>query len=631
MTWLRPTTLAAAAFVVVAAPARAQQSATVRLDTSTRQVEAGEPFVVRLTALSEDGATAPRLETPAGVLAHGPTVGTQQQVSIVNGRVERRQGITASWTVTAAQPGRYRIGPGSVTIGGARQQSQIVVVEVVAPGTAQRARPRDPFGGFPFDPFGMPRLRGFPFDDDLDEPTLDDVPEAPEELRVDRARDPLAFLDARVDERQVVVGEQITYDVLAYGSRGPFREVNSSEPSRTDFVSYPLMEDAQLSRLQLVRLDDKLWHAARVRQLALFPIRTGDLTIGPMSMGFDGRGYPAGASHRGLMRQSQPITVRVVEPPLAGRPPGYKLGDVGRFRLTATVEPKTVEVGESVSVSARLEGTGSLPYTLRTPQQHGVEWLEPTVVDKIEAQDGRIGGFRQFTYVVRVNEPGDVKLGALTLPYWDPELRRYEIARAELGTVKVAGTRPAAPSRTPNEAPEALERLLTPRARLGAWARAPRPWTEEPWFWAALVAPALSVVVAAGAARGGRRLAARLRSQREQQAGSPTRLLGEAEQKVSAGEKAAAATLVERALFAQLEHRYALRARGMLRRELVPALVERGIATEIAEGTAELLEHCDALRFTGAATDAELSSLVPRARELVRALDKSPAGARRSA
>ncbi|MGK4422296.1 hypothetical protein ACSLVQ_29020, partial [Klebsiella pneumoniae] len=81
---------------------------------------------------------------------------------------------------------------------------------------------------------------------------------------------------------------------------------------------------------------------------------------------------------------------------------------------------------------------GNVPSQLSPPIRNDVEWLEPELHEESKADaDGRVSGKRTFSYVVRIHRAGDVPLGDATLPYYDPELRRYTIARAALGTVHV--------------------------------------------------------------------------------------------------------------------------------------------------------------------------------------------------
>src|SRR5262249_3224109 len=121
------------------------------------------------------------------------------------------------------------------------------------------------------------------------------------------------------------------------------------------------------------------WEVQALEKKALFPLRAGALDIGPMRATFvegRGRGTP-------LAREGQPITLHVAEPPLAGRAIGYQIGDVGSYNLSATVDPRTAEIGGAVAVTVSLSGLGNVPTAVRVPASATVEWLEPQLREDI--------------------------------------------------------------------------------------------------------------------------------------------------------------------------------------------------------------------------------------------------------
>src|SRR6185436_7075070 len=106
------------------------------------------------------------------------------------------------------------------------------------------------------------------------------------------------------------VGQQITLDIYAYGGRGPFRNQGVTEPSRPDFLAFAI-EDNDGSDFQRLPIGDAIWVAQRVRQYALFPLRSGKLPIGAVEVLFGGDHY---GGRRALSRSSAPLTVMVDEP-----------------------------------------------------------------------------------------------------------------------------------------------------------------------------------------------------------------------------------------------------------------------------------------------------------------------------
>lgn len=584
----------------------------LRTSVSTRRVEVNQPFTLELSVMGDDAERggAFRLILPRGFEMSGPRIATYRSFSI--GRTtQHSSGLRATWRIIASRPGTYTIGPASVQVGSKRLTGDTVKIEVLAAGSGPRSRPFDPFG------FGAPP--GFPglFDDPDDDANNEDdlFPPAPEEYRTDKALDPVAFIRATATPQTVVVGEPLVYRAYAYGARGPFNELKSNEPTRADFLAYPVIENSMGQDLQRVRIGDVVYSAVKIRETVMVPIKTGDLVIGPISMGFGGQSYAFGVG-RGLNRESAPVHVRVIEPPAAGRPVGYTLGDVGNFVLKARVEPRTLEQGDSVSVIVRLEGQGNLPAALKPPQQNGVEWLEPNVQEQIDPSGSSLGGWRRFSYTARITKAGEVELGSFKLPYWNPATKRYETAQADLGSVRVD------PGAHPIEEPkgDTDPRLdLAPRVELGSAEQRAFHVTDTWYYWLLLFGGPVGVVLVYLGGHGGRRFAEGRRRRKEASETLASAALDKARGELKAGNSKQAASELERALLHAIEAATRVKARGVLRADLPSELEKNGAPAGVAEGVCSLLDELDAVRFTGAALE---SDVVDRTRSLMRDLGK---------
>ncbi|HVU02647.1 MAG TPA: BatD family protein [Polyangiaceae bacterium] len=623
--------VAASAFALASVARAASAAVAVNGSLSTEQAEVGDGIRVEVSALSDgdDAPSNPRLRVPPGFSVQGPSVSSTQSFSLQNGHFERRHGLTATWIVVATAPGHYSLGPATFSVGSGTAQSQAMSVEIVAKG-AMPQRPRRPGGLFgqndPFDPFGMFQRLPLPGLDD-DGPLLDQEPEAPPEYAVDHAADPMAFLRATATPTDVVVGQQVTLRIYAYAGRGPYDEASSSEPSRPDFLSQSIVDTSFKQPRYVVHIDGQPWTVVKEREIALFPLKAGTLTIGPMRLGFQGPRYPETTHGQGLIRFSKPITIVAHEPPLAGRPPGYELGDVGRYTLSAEVEPRRVEAGDAIAVTVRLEGVGNVPHHVKLPQQNGIDFLDPTITEGQTVNGGVIGGHRQFRYVVRLTEPGKRDLGDVTLPYFDPESGRYEVARAALGAVEVLpGAAPVATAPVPGTPPKALERdpfelLGPPRTKLAPLAPPPAHLGDRPWYWALLLGAPLVVL----GARGALSLLSGARRRLAERSSSPStaakRALDDARAARGRGETAQVAASIERAVYGMVEARLGLKARAVLRGDLAKALESRGATASLAADIAKLLDACDGLRFAGATADGQ--KLVDDASRLVTAISRT--------
>lgn len=485
-------------------------AAEVQIDASasTSVVEVGSTITYSMRAMVKDGdpPSDPKPGNVAGFTVTGTSASPMRMHMNVNGVASVMNGIVAVWKLRADKVGAFTLGPPSVSVNRARQSGNAVRVTVVPKGQGPRASgvdPFDPFGGqdpfgglSPFgghDPFGgaLAPFRGF-FGDDEPEPAPRAT--ADPKLNLDAPRAPVAFLHATVDKTKAVLGEQVTMNVYLYmdpmARQGQPTDVH--EATATDFVKRSLLEDeSHTTDLGTAIVGGRLWGVVLVRKSALFPLKTGRLTIAPMSLTL--------SQLRSGQRESESLVVDVTEPPLDGRPAGFISGNVGNFSLQATVSDRSIEQDGAVGVTIELRGTGNLPSELNLPVTRQIEWLEGSTRDKLGAeQKDRFGGTRTFSYVVRIHQAGAVELGEIRLPFYDPDKRAYGVATAALGIVDVKpGTSRDAGA---DETVAPLSNMPKERTALEEPVR-DRRLTDSAPFWFLLFGAPLACVVGLGAER----------------------------------------------------------------------------------------------------------------------------------
>ncbi len=560
---------------------------TARIDATT--VGQGDDLHLTLEAQSDEGSpTNPSPGTTTGFSVVGSSSGPSQSVTIINGHVSQKQGLTTTWTLRAMKQGTFTIGPCSVSIAGQRVATQTVRVVVVAAGQApRRINPFDPFGmGSAFDPFG-----GF-----FNRRGNDVEPQRPPtdpKLSLDAPRGEVAFLHAKVDKTSAIVGEQVTLSVYLYVDANE-REAQLNdvhEATASDFVKRSIFEDDGTDKnLGRALVGGEIYGVKLLRKWALFPLKSGDLEIGPMSLTLVRRRLAD------PVRQSETIAIHVTEPPMAGRPPGYVVGDVGAFALSADTTPRAVERDGAVGVTVELSGTGNLPSSITPPARAGIEWLVPEMHEKMGAMAGdKYGGKRTFAYVVRLHKEGAVALGDLALPFYNPDTRSYSVARAPLGVVDVRPDATPAPSAEP-----ALDPLAgLPEARKALAGMHPREthFADAPLFWLGLFATPLAYAVASGAAA----LVQRVRRARIEKAESPeTRLkerMVDAAHACKGNDPRVADAAVARAIVAATIARVGVNIRDAEGVEVSRRLGEAGVDRELAHRVEELIHDCETARF----------------------------------
>ncbi len=617
--------LALAAFAPGAARAQAAPQIETQVDAQTLGV--GQTVQLEMQVTSADAMPgSPELGASAGFTVRGMNASPSQTHISINGSRMDRYTLTVDWVLQAGRVGAFTIGPPTVVVGGTRYASHPIKVRVVPaaqapPRHARPAPPQMPFGFSPFDPWRQ-LIPGFDPNDRAPPPPQPEVVTDPK-LSLDSSGGEVYFLHAALDKTTAVVGEQVTLSVYQYLDTTTASDVGADdvhEPAVAEFVKHPLVQDNQEPPLAgYASIGGRIWQVRLAFRWALFPLRTGDLVVGPMSLTL--------VSPRGLAgqpRTTETLHVRVTEPAVSGRPPGYALGDVGRFALAAQVQPRELEQGGAVGVHVDLSGTGNLPSTIVPPAREGVEWLAPEVHDELGPIAGRdaYGGKRSFEFVVRVKRAGDVNLGELALPFWDPEQKRYAVARAALGSVHV--TPSAAPAGTPDKAAEVLPGLPAARDRLEGSPTSGPHIDDSPLFWLGAVAGGplafgLAVVLRKAAQR-----IARARQGRRASPGAELRERVSAARAACGGADARAAdSAIGRALEAAAWAHAGVNVRGAVGDEVSERLARAGVGPEAAASLATLLRECEAARF--APDEAELAAARERwtrAQAIVRQLER---------
>lgn len=613
----------------------ARAEVTARLITGSEQVEAGKPVAIQLSVSSDEGAAeSPRLSVPDHMSTRGPSISQRFSTSISGFSATTKRELVATWNVVTNVVGKHTIGPARAVVDGKTITSNSITLNVLPAGSLPTPTPAQPTPGSPgslfddddffkgFPGFGRSRL------DDLFGPRqADQLPAAPPEYQLEKAPDGLAFLNATVHPANAVVGQQVTLRVIAYGAAGRFQPREPREPRRADFFSVSMLDHQAQERQYVTRIGSNDFVAVRVAEYALFPLKAGKLEIGPMKMMFYGSNYISRATGAPIERESQTLVVDVREPPAAGRPLDYQVGDVGSYKLVANVTPRSIERGDSFSVVATLEGEGNPPQSLRIPEQSGLDWLQPTITEQLQVnQRRRVAGKRTFTYIVKAEKEGTVDLGELRVPYYDPATGRYEVAKTNLGRITVNAPSTAttatggtdAPSDTTPPADElSVADLAKPRPSLGRYEPNDHSWARSPWLWTlGLGAPALAFALqplrTRFAALASRRAQSRnsLKNQARQQ-------LDQASAFHKTGDASKTLSALERALFLGIEDATGIKARALLRSTLHHNLVTHGLNESQASEAQELLAEIETLRFGN--SDSGLDALLRRTTALVSA------------
>jgi hypothetical protein len=174
------------------------------------------------------------------------------------------------------------------------------------------------------------------------------------------------------------------------------------------------------------------------RTIALFPISSGRFTIGEAGVryivsdfgGFSRdpfsffRGDPF-RRREGFAEAGQ-IPIEVLPLPDEGRPADFS-GAVGSFHLSIVPSQTDVRLGESITLSIRVEGRGNIQSIgeVPLPRLDGFRVFAPKARDSVRVEQGKIGGAKIFDLVLVPEVMGKAFLEGFSLAYFDPAKGAY--------------------------------------------------------------------------------------------------------------------------------------------------------------------------------------------------------------
>ncbi|HEY3452897.1 MAG TPA: BatD family protein [Myxococcales bacterium] len=568
----------------------------------------------------------------------------QKSFSMVNGGPPTFRSVRVfTMLLQPRRTGTLTIQPGKLVYQGKTYETGAIRIKVTQGSKKTQPAPtpappaNNPFGAGAQNPFGA--LGGILGGMGADDP---DTAEAMEQLFGGGSRpasDSDLYLRAVLDRKQAYLGEQVTYAVYLF-SRVDISGVDGFKMSKLDgFWAEDLETPTQISG-ELKMIDGVPYRVFLLRKRALFPIKSGKLSIEPVEVEVTtGMGFMPG---RKVKRGSQSLALEVLPLP-PGAPPAFETPNVGQWRLSADAAPTTTALNQPVTLKVTLEGAGNLHDVVspKLPPIPGLRAYDPTINEKTSTNqkitpptDRRLfGGKRVLEYLMMPEQTGTFEIPALTLQYFDPSTKEYKAASTQPIQVRVdtgAGTGPSGagtgPTVTGPSAPRAVNVLDQGAVRAlrykGDLAKPSRPLYKRPFFLPIAATPlALWLVLAAvGLARTTFRPSAE--GIQRGLAGKARRRLKGARAQLKAKNPDGFYAEINHALNDYLSARLGTPVKGLTRQDLSARLTAAGLAEAHVRHLALVLDTCDAGRFAPGGSDpATLERVLSQATSIMATVD----------
>ena len=245
------------------------------------------------------------------------------------------------------------------------------------------------------------------------------------------------FLSIEVDKKRAYVGEQITV-VYKLFTRVNMTVQNVDFPKHSGFWTEELFVPQQVDYKDVI-LEGVNYKMATLYRIALFPTKSGNLELTPMTMNcsvvvksrsnsffndpffgsFGNQTVPK------VLRTKQTI-INVQEFP--GEIPEGFTGAVGDFRVSSSIVPQNVKANNAATLKIEFKGTGnidviSLP-EIQFPQN--IEVFPPTLKIEKDPFRDQITGTITKEYILIPRKTGRYTIPKIKITYFNPKVRAWK-------------------------------------------------------------------------------------------------------------------------------------------------------------------------------------------------------------
>jgi hypothetical protein len=563
------------------------QDYSLEASLSENQVFVGEQFglTIEVKGSSLRSIDLPVMPQIDGIRILNATPSRGQSISIVNGETTTVTSYT--YTLIARETGTFRIPPILVSIDGEQHMTSALQVEVLQ----QRSLQSDP-----------------------------------------SQRRPDIFAEIELNDESPIVGQQLVASLVIYFKTGI--EVTSYQPAsgwRTDGFWKEQLENIEQPQAETVILGDVRYRKATLLRYALFPSRSGDLTLSPFELNLGIRTRPQrndpfgsvfgglGTNQRRVTLETEQITLPVsrIESPERGE----SIGAVGNFNIDRRASVTQAYIGESIEVTTSISGEGNLPLISRPSYTfpENFEIYSPQEETDISRRGTTISGTRTFRDRVVPRTAGVFTIPEEQIAVFDPDNRRFNYVT--LTPIQIEVIRD--PAATVADAGQGVNlQLMT---GLAVWNQSGRnDILGSNWIWAGFLIPVIALAIAWQQKRHMKRLQSDESFARAHYAwDNVEELLLKAENKVAEDNSKEVYNLLHKAITGYITDRTGLPGAGLSDSEIIQETSRRVKNDELVRNLKKILDKCANISYAPVESTEDIESDISQTRSLLKQLRAS--------
>ena len=371
--------------------------------SAPQSVVMGEQF--RLTyVINAEGKDLRVQEMPDFEVLMGPSQSTSYSTSWVNGKSSSETTVSYTYILMPKKEGTFTIAPATIKVKDATYTSNGLSIKVLPPDKSGKT-------------------------------TAERVQSASTTISDDDF-----FVRMIVSKHDVYEQEGFLVTFKLYAAR----------PCGINGVKFPEFEGFMAQEIDLPnkqwvqdRYKDRNYFTVDLRQVVLYPQRTGDLTIGKGTYDAVIRvSTPQKArsifddffdSYREVNKQlvSSPATIHV-KPLPSGKPASFS-GAVGSYSMTARISANQVKANDAVTVNVQITGNGNIKMA-KNPEvtfPNDFEIYDPKVDTQTKTTTAGVAGTKTIEYMAIPRYAGDFEIPSVEFSYFDTKSASYKTLKSD--------------------------------------------------------------------------------------------------------------------------------------------------------------------------------------------------------
>ncbi|MBC8320827.1 MAG: protein BatD [Bacteroidetes bacterium] len=351
----------------------------------------------------------------------GPSTSSNSSIQYVNGKMTQNYSMSYTYIVQAVKEGDVVINPATVTVDGKNVKSNSIKITVVKGATSQQGNTNQ-------NKSNQPSETGILQDDDV-------------------------YIRATVSNNSPFIGQQLILTYKIYTKVPVSNLMVKKLSSFQGFWSKSLLEGNNQYQQKTEIISGEEYIVAEINKFAIFPQKTGKLTIEPSEMECNvqlrvqsnrKRGYDPfddffndpffnrNVKNIVAVLKSNSVTVTVKPLPQLGKPKEFS-GAVGDFRLSSRIDRTNLNANDAVTLTYTISGNGNLELINLPEVRFPVDFesFDPKITSNIKTTDTGISGKKTFEYLTIPRNAGDFEIMPVTLSYFNPADNKYHSVSSE--------------------------------------------------------------------------------------------------------------------------------------------------------------------------------------------------------